>query len=94
MKNIIEVIISIIIILGVSISAYSDKQISVEEEKIIKEDILKLLKVIASNFSNPLVVQILTSQFTVDIIYKAIINFLLPKIKDYLQNINLKSQLK
>jgi len=94
MKNIIEVIISIIIILGVSISAYSDKQISVEEEKIIKGDILNLLKVIASNFSNPLVVQILTSQFTVDIIYKAIINFLLPKIKDYLQNINLKSQLK
>lgn len=94
MKNIIEVIISIIIILGVSISAYSDKQISVEEEKIIKGDILKLLTVIASNFSNPLVVQILTSQFTVDIIYKAIINFLLPKIKDYLQNINLKSQLK
>lgn len=94
MKNIIEVIISIIIILGVSISAYSDKQISVEEEKIIKGDILNLLKVIASNFSNPLVIQILTSQFTVDIIYKAIINFLLPKIKDYLQNINLKSQLK
>jgi hypothetical protein len=94
MKNIIEVIISIIIILGVSISAYSDKQISVEEEKIIKGDILKLLKVIASNFSNPLVVQILTSQFTVDVIYKAIINFLLPQIKDYLQNINLKFQLK
>lgn len=94
MKNIIEVIISIIIILGVSISAYSDKQISNEEERIIKGDILNLLKVIASNFSNPLVVQILTSQFTVDIIYKAIINFLLPKIKDYLQNINLKSQLK
>lgn len=94
MKNIIEVIISIIIILGVSISAYSDKQISNEEEKIIKGDILKLLKVIASNFSNPLVEQILTSQFTVDVIYKAIINFLLPKIKDYLQNINLKSQLK
>lgn len=94
MKNIIEIIISIIIILGVSISAYSDKQISNEEERIIKGDILNLLKVIASNFSNPLVVQILTSQFTVDIIYKAIINFLLPKIKDYLQNINLKSQLK
>lgn len=94
MKNIIEVIISIIIILGVSISAYSDKQISDEEEKTIKGDILKLLKVIASNFSNPLVEQILTSQFTVDVIYKAIINFLLPKIKDYLQNINLKSQLK
>lgn len=94
MKNIIEVIISIIIILGVSISAYSDKQISDEEERIIKGDILKLLKVISSNFSNPLVVQILTSQFTVDVIYKAIINFLLPQIKDYLQNINLKSQLK
>lgn len=91
-KNLLEILVSMLVVLTVIAGSLIDKQISLEEEIQIKGHILNLLKLIADKLKlSGLGLQILTSQVVVNIIYKIVVDFLSRIINSYLKEIqNLK----
>jgi len=80
MRNIVELVILILSLIGVIVVSYSDKQITQEEEKQIKTKIKDLLSFISQFFKSDFVKSIVVSDYVVNLIYGVVINFLLPEI--------------
>lgn len=91
-NDLVEVLIALIIVMGSIGLSLQDKQISKEEETQIKGYILNLLKIIAEKMKiKGIGLEILCSSFTIDIIYKLVLDFFVRIIEKYYnQRINQK----
>lgn len=91
-NDLVEVLIALIIVMGSIGLSLQDKQISKEEETQIKGYILNLLKIIAEKMKiKGIGLEILCSNFTIDIIYKLVLDFFVRIIEKYYnQKINQK----
>lgn len=87
MRNIVELVILILSLIGVIVVSYSDKQITQQEEQQIKAKIKDLLSFVSQYFKSDFVRSIVVSDYVVNLIYGVVINFLLPEI---IKRINFK----